>query len=117
MSINISGKRLGKQQFDVVVIGGGPAGSTVATLLTQSGLEVAVFERQRFPHFRVGESLLPANLPIFNRLGCLDLIQKAGFMVKPGATFYDDYEGRGQRTMTFADIPFQPAFAYNVPLG
>lgn len=105
------------QKFDVVVIGGGPAGSTAATLLAQCGLHVAVFERQRFPHFRVGESLLPANLPIFDRLGCHDAIRQAGFMLKPGATFYDDYEGRGQRTMTFSDIPFQPALAYNVVRG
>ncbi|MCZ6875749.1 MAG: NAD(P)/FAD-dependent oxidoreductase [bacterium] len=102
------------QKFDVAVIGGGPAGSTVATLLSQSGLDVAVFERECFPRFRVGESLLPANLPIFDRLGCHETLQQAGFMVKPGATFYDEYEGRGRRTITFSDIPLQPAFAYNV---
>ena len=56
--------------YDVVVIGGGPAGATVATLLTRGGLRVAVFEREHFPRFHVGESLLPANLPIFDRLGC-----------------------------------------------
>lgn len=102
------------QQFDVIVIGGGPAGSTVATLLAQRGLEVAIYERHRFPRFQIGESLLPANLPIFDRLGCHDAIQQAGFMVKPGATFYDDYEGRGQRTIAFSDIPLQTDFAYNV---
>jgi flavin-dependent dehydrogenase len=99
---------------DVAVIGGGPAGSTLATLLTQSGLHVLLFEREQFPRFHVGESLLPANLPIFDRLGCHDTIRKMAFLVKPGATFYDEYEGRGGNTFTFAAIPYQPTFAYNV---
>jgi flavin-dependent dehydrogenase len=102
------------QAFDVVVIGGGPAGSTAATLLTQAGLRVAVFEREHFPRFHVGESLLPANLPIFDRLGCHDAIRQAGFLIKPGATFSDDCEGRGRRTFAFQPVPFQPSFAYNV---
>jgi flavin-dependent dehydrogenase len=106
--------RVDGNAFDVVVIGGGPAGSTVATLLTQAGLGVAVFERDEFPRFHVGESLLPANLRIFDRLGCHQAIRQAGFLVKPGATFYDEYEGRGQHTFAFQPTPFQPAFAYNV---
>jgi flavin-dependent dehydrogenase len=100
--------------FDVVVIGGGPAGATVATLLTQGGLRVAVFEREHFPRFHVGESLLPANLRIFDRLGCHHTLRQAGFLIKPGATFYDDYEGREGTTFMFQPTPFQPAFAYNV---
>src|SRR2546425_1902583 len=100
--------------YDVLVVGGGPAGSTVATLLAQHGLRVAVFEREHFPRFHVGESLLPANVPIFNRLGCHDALRRAGFLVKPGASFYDENEGRGISTFTFQPHPFQPAFAYNV---
>jgi flavin-dependent dehydrogenase len=100
--------------YDVVVIGGGPAGATVATLLTRGGLRVAVFEREHFPRFHVGESLLPANLPIFDRLGCHDAMRQAGFIVKPGTSFYDEYEGRGTNTFTFRQNSFQPAFAYNV---
>jgi flavin-dependent dehydrogenase len=99
---------------DIVVIGGGPAGATVATLLTQAGLRVAVFERDEFPRFHVGESLLPANLRIFDRLGCHQAIRQAGFLVKPGATFYDEHEGRGHHTFTFRPTPSQPAFSYNV---
>ena len=100
--------------YDALVVGGGPAGSTVATLLAQHGLHVAVFERERFPRFHIGESLLPANVPIFDRLGCHDALRRAGFLVKPGASFYDEYEGRGTNTFAFQPNAFQPAFAYNV---
>src|SRR5215467_9652583 len=100
--------------YDVLVIGGGPGGSTIATLLAQHGLRVAVFEREPFPRFHIGESLLPANVPLFERLGCHAAIRQAGFLVKPGESFCDEYEGRGVSTFTFQPTPFQPAFAYNV---
>ncbi|MGE3539713.1 MAG: NAD(P)/FAD-dependent oxidoreductase [Candidatus Tectimicrobiota bacterium] len=100
--------------YDVLIVGGGPAGSTVATVLARQGLRVAVCERERFPRFHVGESLLPANLPLFERLGCAEAIRQAGFLVKPGASFFDEYEGRGGSTFTFEPTSFQPAFAYNV---
>ena len=51
-------------QPDVIVIGGGPAGSASATLLARQGWQVRLFERERFPREHVGESLLPASLPI-----------------------------------------------------
>jgi flavin-dependent dehydrogenase len=108
-----SGRSTG-HDYDVVIVGGGPAGATMATLLTQRRLRVAVFERERFPRFQVGESLLPANMPIFERLGCHDALRQAGFVIKPGATFYDEYEGRGRKTILFGDIPLRPAYAYNV---
>ena len=104
----------GPQTFDAVIVGGGPAGSTVGTLLAQNGLAVAIFEQERFPRFQIGESLLPANIPIFERLGCLDAVRQAGFMVKPGATLYDEHEGRPSTTFAFPRLPFQPAAAYNV---
>lgn len=103
-----------KDSYDVVVIGGGPAGATIAALLARDGLQVVVFERERFPRFHVGESLLPANMPVFDRLGCHDMLREARFLVKPGATFYDEYEGRGYRTFLFEEIPFRPSFGYNV---
>ena len=71
---------------DVVVIGGGPGGSTAATMLARKGWRVLLFERERFPRHHVGESLLPASLPVLEELGVLPAVQAAGFLPKWGAT-------------------------------
>jgi 2-polyprenyl-6-methoxyphenol hydroxylase-like FAD-dependent oxidoreductase len=63
---------------DVIVIGGGPAGSTAAALLARNGWKVTLFERETHPRFHIGESLLPMNLPIFENLGVLDKVAAAG---------------------------------------
>ena len=73
--------------FDVVVIGGGPAGSTAASYLTQAGVSVAVFETALFPREHVGESLVPATTPVLAELGVLDDIKNAGFPRKYGAAW------------------------------
>ena len=70
----------------VIVIGGGPGGSTVATLLARQGFDVTLFERDVFPREHVGESLLPASIPILETLGVIDEIEAAGFTPKYGAT-------------------------------
>jgi FADH2-dependent halogenase len=72
---------------DVIVIGGGPAGSTTATLLARKGFDVLLLERERFPRFQIGESLLPFNNDIFQRLGILDQLEKGDFVPKYGAEF------------------------------
>jgi flavin-dependent dehydrogenase len=71
---------------DVIVIGGGPGGSTTATMLARKGWRVVLFERERFPREHVGESLLPATLPVLAELGVLPAVQAAGFLPKAGAT-------------------------------
>ena len=70
----------------IVVIGGGPAGSCVSTLLARRGYPVTLLERERFPRDHVGESLLPASIPILEDLGVLERVQQAGFVLKRGAT-------------------------------
>ena len=71
---------------DVVVIGGGPAGSAAATMLARKGWQVTVLERERFPREHVGESLLPASIPVLEELGALPAVESAGFLRKFGAT-------------------------------
>jgi flavin-dependent dehydrogenase len=72
--------------YDVVVIGGGPAGSTVAALLAQRGRKVALLEKSRHPRFHIGESLLPLNMPLFEQLGVANEIERIG-MPKYGVEF------------------------------
>lgn len=70
---------------DVLVIGGGPAGSTVATLLAKEGLKVFIAEKEKFPRYKIGESLLPSALQIFDILGVREKVENHGFVKKCGA--------------------------------
>ena len=74
------------QQCDVIVAGGGPAGCTVAGLLSLRGWSVTLLEKDRHPRFHIGESLLPMNLPILQRLGLLEAVERIGVR-KAGADF------------------------------
>jgi flavin-dependent dehydrogenase len=76
-----------REQYDAVVIGGGPAGTTFAHLLARTGHAVLLVERSRHPRFSVGESLLPATMPLWRRLGLVERFEKAGFVRKYGAYF------------------------------
>jgi flavin-dependent dehydrogenase len=72
---------------DVVVIGGGPAGSTVSTLLAQQGCRVQLFERERFPRFHIGESLIPETYWVLKRLNMLPKMQESHFTRKYSVQF------------------------------
>lgn len=78
----------GATEYDVTVLGGGPGGSSAAGFLTKLGYKVILFEKERFPRYRIGESLLPSTtLGILNMLGVKELIDAQGFPVKRGGTF------------------------------
>jgi flavin-dependent dehydrogenase len=78
---------------EVLVVGGGPAGSTIATLLARRGRRVVVVEKDRHPRFHIGESLLPLNLPLFERLGVKDAVERIA-MLKHGAQFNSPEHGK-----------------------
>ena len=69
---------MGEGQYDVAIIGGGPAGSTAGALLARAGRRVVILERERFPRFHIGESLLPFSMKAFTRLGLHEKFKRAG---------------------------------------
>jgi flavin-dependent dehydrogenase len=98
---------------DVAVIGGGPGGAAVATHLARGGLSVTLFEREIFPRFKVGESLVPATMLLLQRLGVLEPIERGGFQIKYGATFLDQDTGYGHTFYFLRGMPW-PHWTYNV---
>jgi flavin-dependent dehydrogenase len=101
MSIDTGAMADAPNETDVLVIGGGPGGSSAAITLAQLGHRVTVLEKARHPRFHIGESLLPANLPLMAQLGVLEQVRAIG-MQKWGAEFYSQWHGRGE-TFEFAD--------------
>jgi flavin-dependent dehydrogenase len=80
-------------ECDILVVGGGPAGSTAAIMLAERGYRVVVLEKSHHPRFHIGESLLPANLPLLERLGVAEKVRSVG-MEKWGAEFVSHWDGR-----------------------
>ena len=98
---------------DVLVIGGGPGGSTAAAFLAKRGYRVVQLEKARHPRFHIGESLLPMNLPVYERLGALDKVKALG-VYKPGADF-EAKNAAGYRTYAFGRaLGDSPPHAYQV---
>lgn len=102
----------GEATHDVIIVGAGPAGTSAANLLAARGHDVLVLDKDEFPRFHIGESLLPCDLPVFARLGIE--LDPARYLRKAGAVFLD--EAAGQRgTFYFADgLPGTPDHAFQV---
>jgi flavin-dependent dehydrogenase len=99
---------------EVLIIGGGPAGSTAAITLANKGYDVTLLEKARHPRFHIGESLLPANLPLFEKLGVAADIQAIG-MQKWGAEFVSPWHEVRSQTFEFAEAWNKSMpFAYQV---
>jgi flavin-dependent dehydrogenase len=89
--------------FDVLIIGGGPAGSTAGTLLSRHGWKVAILEKEKFPRFKIGESLLPGSLCTFARMGVKRKIEQADVVIKHGGKIISACGSRTNRFL-FKDV-------------
>ncbi len=89
------------EPYDVAIIGGGPAGATAAAYARQAGLSAIVIERETFPRFRIGESLLPAGNQLLREIGAWPKIEAAGFIKKYGA-FFHTADGTRTREVVFS---------------
>jgi flavin-dependent dehydrogenase len=94
--------KAGNRKGSVVVIGGGPAGSTVSTLLAQRGHRVQLFEREHFPRFHIGESLIPETYWVLKRLNMLDKMKKSHFVKKYSVQFVN-HQGKVSEPFYFMD--------------
>ena len=103
-----------ERKCDVLIIGGGPAGSTAAITLAERGYDVVLLEKAHHPRFHIGESLLPANLPLFERLGVAAEVQAIG-MQKFGAEFNSPWHAVRSQTFEFSEAWNKSLpFAYQV---
>ena len=89
-----------KDHYDVIVIGGGPAGSTTAALVAEYGHRVLLLEREKFPRFQIGESLMPGTYWSFERLGILDKLKESAFVRKYSVQFFSG-SGKGSAPFYF----------------
>ena len=100
--------------YDIIVIGGGPAGSTVAALTAQHGYRVLLLERETEPSFKIGESLIPATYWTFKRLGMLEKLRKSHFPQKFSVQFYSRSEKASKPFYFFETNPHESAVTWQV---
>jgi flavin-dependent dehydrogenase len=105
----------GSDRSDVAIIGGGPGGATAAYYLARQGLRVTIIERERFPRYAVGESLLPRNLEVFRDMGFEEVLEREDFMRKDGAVFADSGDGSWARIGFAEGLTPEYDHAYQVP--
>src|SRR6187200_317481 len=103
--------------YDVAIIGGGPAGSTAAALLARAGRRVILFEREKFPRFHIGESLLPFSMKAFSRLGLQEKFSRAGFIKKYGGEIMGACSDTGTKFYFKDGYRSQTDHAYQVTRG
>lgn len=101
---------MARTRTKILVVGGGPAGSTTATLLARQGLEVVLMDREKGPRYHIGESLLPSCLKVFDLLGIRERIEKYGFVQKDGGYF----DWGGQRWEIAFNTPSTPLYGFQV---
>src|SRR5437870_339989 len=108
---------MGSSTYDVAIIGGGPAGSTAAALLARASRKVILFEREKFPRFHIGESLLPFSMKAFTRLGLHEKFLRAGFMKKFGGEIVGACSENGTKFYFKDGYRSQTDHAYQVTRG
>ena len=100
--------------YDLIVIGGGPAGATVATYMAMWGHKVLLYEKAEFPRYRLGESLLPSTMPVLEDFGLVEKMDELGFPRKTGGTFTWGKDGEPW-SVRFDQNPFLPyQYAFHV---
>jgi len=100
--------------YDTIVIGGGPAGSTVATLVAEQGHRVLLLEREAEPTFKIGESLIPATYWTFKRLGMLEKLRASHFPQKYSVQFYSRSGKASTPFYFFQTNPHESAVTWQV---
>ena len=100
--------------YDAIIIGGGPAGATTAAVLAEKGRSVLILEREKFPRFQIGESLIPYNNDIFRKMGLFDVLDDNRFVRKFGAEFVTGDGSRRHRFRFGSTLPEKYARTFQV---
>ncbi|MEU8431521.1 NAD(P)/FAD-dependent oxidoreductase [Streptomyces sp. NPDC029216] len=103
-----------RERTQILIAGGGPGGATAGTLLARQGFDVLLLERDRFPRYHIGESLLPSLLPVLDAMGAREVVERHGFVRKTGAF----YGWGGEEWSLGFDEPGRPApYSFQVIRG